>query len=334
MYLSICIPSYNRLEHLREIVTSVLMASSHDFELIIVDNGSSFDVYQEFRYCNDKRLRIIKRDQVVGGPTNVRLALDEAQGEFVMLCLDKDFIIGTALDSFIEKLKITSNVTCGYCVLNSNEKQAKFVYSEELINNIYRCGHPSGTFFKTELIREDSKELELASEASVYYNNPFLIDLTFAKTLCIGNQAVYTGELIKTETLEDAANSVSASYSSNRDNIYFMPNNKIKQFWIFMKHMNKLPIVERDKKKILKRIIRKTLYDLSIDYKGIMSNELLCKHHGLNTEVITKRDMIQNITRFFNNFELDNFSPSIRKNLEFILLTEKLRIIIKILIVK
>ena len=332
MYLSICIPSYNRLNHLKEMVTSVLMASSLDFELVIVDNGSAFNVLEEFQDCRDKRLRIIKRSQLISGPTNARLVLDEAQGEYAMLCLDKDFIIGAALDTFIEKLKKTNNVACGYCLLNSNDKNAEFVYSEDLINNIYRCGHPSGTFFKTELIREDSKELELASETSIYYNNPFLIDLTFAKTLCSGNQAVYTGELIKTETLEEAANKVSNSYSSNRDNIYFRPNNKIKQFWIFVTHMDKLPISERDKKKILKRIIRNTLYDVSIGYKRIMSNDLLCKHHGLNTEVITKKDMLQNITRFFKNFDLDNLSPAIRDNLGYILLTEKARIITRMLI--
>lgn len=332
MYLSICIPSYNRLTHLKQIIESVLTAKSNDFELVVVDNGSSFDIFEELEYCRDKRLRIIKRRQVVGGPTNVRLVLDEAKGEFAMLCLDKDFVIGRALDEFIDKLKNTNNVACGYCVLNTNEKNARFAFSDDLTNNIYRCGHPSGTFFKVDLIREDSKELDLESKTSMFYNNPFLIDLTYAKTLCCGKQAVYTGELIKTETLEEAAAKISSSYSSNSDNIYFTPKNKIKQFWIFERHMEKLPITEDDKRKILKRIIRNTLFDVSIGFKRIMSNELLCKHHSLNTEVITKKDMIQNSSLFFKSFDFNDISPVIRKNLRSVLFMEKVRIVMRILV--
>ena len=44
MVLSICIPSYNRLDELKKLLCSISKAKSDEFEVVVVDNGSSDDI--------------------------------------------------------------------------------------------------------------------------------------------------------------------------------------------------------------------------------------------------------------------------------------------------
>ena len=62
MVLSICIPSYNRLDELKKLLCSISKAKSDEFEVVVVDNGSSDDI--DFIKINDDRIRVIKRDLV------------------------------------------------------------------------------------------------------------------------------------------------------------------------------------------------------------------------------------------------------------------------------
>jgi glycosyltransferase involved in cell wall biosynthesis len=56
MLVSIIIPTYNRKKLLEEAIASVLSQNFRDFELIIVDDGSTLD-YQIKRLSNDKRIK-------------------------------------------------------------------------------------------------------------------------------------------------------------------------------------------------------------------------------------------------------------------------------------
>lgn len=58
MLVSIIIPSFNRKEYLQEAVRSVLSQSVQDFELIIVEDGTSYD---QLFYSEDSRVKIFAR---------------------------------------------------------------------------------------------------------------------------------------------------------------------------------------------------------------------------------------------------------------------------------
>ena len=330
MLLSICIPSYNKFKHLQGIVNSILRAKSNNFEVVVVDNGSSSDIYEEIQ-VSDKRVRIIKQEIVVKGPTNVRLALEYASGEYAMLCLDKDFVLGEKLDFFIDKLKNLNNVSCGFCEHNSVKEDTNFCLSDDIISNIYRCGHPSGYFFKREYIIGESGELDIMNEKSKYFNFPFLVDLLYAKCLCKGNQAVYTGSLINTETLNDAATNISNSYREKDNNIYFMPDNRINQFWVFMSRTEELGISNDLYKNIIEKQVYRTMADMSIAYKSIMANESLCYHYGIETEHIRKKDELAHIEKFNKSIRQGMFRDISPREMKRIVNKCKIKIIIKII---
>lgn len=87
--VSVVIPAYNAAEYIGETLESVLAQSFSDFEVIIVNNGSTdqtLDVLGEF---TDERVQVISQEGT-GGPAGPRnRAIREARGEYIAF-LDAD----------------------------------------------------------------------------------------------------------------------------------------------------------------------------------------------------------------------------------------------------
>lgn len=88
--VSVIIPVYNTAPYLEECIESVLCQSWDDFELILVDDGStdgSIGIAE--RYClNDSRVTLIKSEH--GGQGHARnIGLDHARGEYIAF-IDSD----------------------------------------------------------------------------------------------------------------------------------------------------------------------------------------------------------------------------------------------------
>lgn len=98
-YFSIIIPTYNRSAFLKKALSSVINQSFGEFELIIVDDGSTDNTRQLINSCNDKRIKYIYQENKGASAARNR-GLKEARAEWICF-LDSD-------DWFDkEKLKIT-----------------------------------------------------------------------------------------------------------------------------------------------------------------------------------------------------------------------------------
>jgi glycosyltransferase involved in cell wall biosynthesis len=88
--VSIVTPAFNAAAHLGEMIESVLAQTYGDFELLIVDDGSTDRTAAiAARYC-DRDRRIALRSRPNGGPSSARnLALRQARGAYIAL-LDSD----------------------------------------------------------------------------------------------------------------------------------------------------------------------------------------------------------------------------------------------------
>ena len=60
--ISVVIPMYNAAPYLRACIDSVLSQSFENFELIIVDDGSTDDSVRIVESYNDSRVRLIKNE--------------------------------------------------------------------------------------------------------------------------------------------------------------------------------------------------------------------------------------------------------------------------------
>ena len=93
--VTICIPSFNRADLIRETLDSILAQTSPHWEALIVDDGStddSLDVIAEYSK-RDARVRMLKRDRLPKGACTCRnIAVENARKNCVMF-LDTDDIL-------------------------------------------------------------------------------------------------------------------------------------------------------------------------------------------------------------------------------------------------
>lgn len=107
--ISILMTAFNADPYINKAVRSVLKQTFKNWELIVVDNKSTDNTLEILEKFGDFRINLIKLNKNIGRVAALRLAYDQAKGEYIAI-LDADDI------SNINRLKKQSNY------LNSNPK--------------------------------------------------------------------------------------------------------------------------------------------------------------------------------------------------------------------
>jgi len=81
--VSVVMPVHNCARFLREAIDSVLAQSFTDFELVLVDDGSTDGSAAIMDGCSDHRIRLVKHDRNRGLVAALNTGLDNAQGTFI-----------------------------------------------------------------------------------------------------------------------------------------------------------------------------------------------------------------------------------------------------------
>ena len=91
--LSICIPTYNRVRYLKELLPSILdQADAEGVEVVVSDNASTDDTAEYLRTIKHPRLRWWTNDVNIGGDRNFLKCVAEARGAYVWLFGDDDIM--------------------------------------------------------------------------------------------------------------------------------------------------------------------------------------------------------------------------------------------------
>jgi glycosyltransferase involved in cell wall biosynthesis len=98
--VSVILSSYNQREYLDASVRSVLGQTATDWELIVVDNGST-DGSQELlkRYAADPRIRLILHSQNEAVTKRLNQAIAVSRGEFISILYSDDYYLPHKLES-------------------------------------------------------------------------------------------------------------------------------------------------------------------------------------------------------------------------------------------
>lgn len=290
MLLSICIPSYNRFEHLKEIISSISMAQSNDFELCIVDNGSDKDI--ETNMCiHDPRVKIFKRGNVINGACNVNTCINFGTGKYKLLLLDKDFIDGKKIDDFIEFLYNHVDICGGECTINCDGsiESTKIYPKMKNLHVFFQGRHPTGLFYKNECIEKDAIiEIHNDTINSFGYENP-LAYCAFA-----GAYAVYNKPLVYSLLNNPSIVTKSATINPKSNNVYWLPKNRCDQFVRNLNHLSLFDISNRDYGKIANDLYKRCVKQVTVDYKNILSLPNTCLHYGIEPKKLTILEMINN----------------------------------------
>lgn len=106
--VSIVMPTFNRLHWLRVAVGSVLAQTFHDWELIVIDDGSDAPVREyllAMAAAHGRRVRVIFREHCGNPPAVRNVALREARGQYVAFLDSDDIWLPGKLEAQLSSLR-------------------------------------------------------------------------------------------------------------------------------------------------------------------------------------------------------------------------------------
>lgn len=153
---SIIVPVYNVENELSKCIDSILRQSVEDFELILVDDGSTD---RSGQICNDygkkdRRIKVIHKSN--GGVSSARnLGLDIANGDYIVFVDSDDYVT----EDYLKKLynPNVDMVLCGIkhvqvnrenCIILDNKLYGVFNINEEIINQIIESKYINTVYSK------------------------------------------------------------------------------------------------------------------------------------------------------------------------------------------
>lgn len=157
--VSIVIVNYNGLQHLKKCLPSVFKSTYTNFEVIVVDNGSSDD---SLKYLRKQPVKIVSLAENVGFAAGNNRGIDQAQGELLWLLNNDTEVTPTALEALVK------------CLLKSKTVgavQSKLVLMDDpsKLDSVGAFLTPTGFLYHYGIVKPDAPE----------YNRP--IELYSAK---------------------------------------------------------------------------------------------------------------------------------------------------------
>ena len=103
--ISVILITYNHEKYIAESVNSILLQTYSDFELIIVDDGSSDNTLKIIQEYDDTRIRVIEQEN--SGPSiALNTGINKSRGQFIALMSGDDVSLPNRLTNQIEQIEL------------------------------------------------------------------------------------------------------------------------------------------------------------------------------------------------------------------------------------
>lgn len=197
--VSVCIPAYNQIEHLRKTIDSVLSQTYTDYEIVITDDSPGNNVKDLVtEYALPGRIKYYKNERTLGSPENWNEVIRRSSGEYIKILHHDDWLNSTkSLAKYVLLLDGNPVVDFAFSAtkamaahkdwdhvlnesnLTSLKKNILLLYSNNFI------GAPSTTIFRRSV--------------NMFFDNnlKWLVDIEFYIRMLSGNKNfVYTTEML------------------------------------------------------------------------------------------------------------------------------------------
>lgn len=88
--VSVIVTTYNRENYLRECLVNILAQTYINFEVIIIDNFSNYDILSSLKDFNDNRIKLIQNQNNGKYVINRNIGIKSSRGDFIAFCDDDD----------------------------------------------------------------------------------------------------------------------------------------------------------------------------------------------------------------------------------------------------
>ena len=136
--VSVIIPFYNRVKWLREAVQSVFAQTYQDFEVILIDDGSS-ESLDELAELKDERIRYVRQQNK--GPAAARnIGLDLARGRYIAFLDADDIFLPMKLERQVSCMEENPDIMLShtsYQLMSSDGKYVRDVKAGRFSGRVY-----------------------------------------------------------------------------------------------------------------------------------------------------------------------------------------------------
>ena len=159
--VSVCIPTFNRRDYLKETIESVLAQTYKNYEIVIVDDGST-DGTEEMIKENGYNVRYYwQTNKGVAAAENKLIEL--AEGEFISMLGSDDLLMPDAIERMVKAVEAENDEVIAYgphiridqngnvCGRDKRRSYSGFV-TKYLFQNIFM--HSCGSIFPKKVLQE------------------------------------------------------------------------------------------------------------------------------------------------------------------------------------
>ena len=198
--VSVIVPVYNTEQYLSRCIDSILTQTYPDFELILLDDGSTdgsgaiCDEYEE----KDDRIQVIHK--LNGGAASTRnVGIDVAKGEYIAFCDSDDLVSPMWLQHMValaDEITLPMGASCEKCNKLGGEKPLQFKAGEYyqrsnyfLFNQAGIAGFLWNALFRKDIVDNNGIRLREQRELGDF-NEDLLFTLTYIEHI---DRIIYTG---------------------------------------------------------------------------------------------------------------------------------------------
>lgn len=235
IFISVCIYTYNRSEFLAESINSVLKQDYSNFEVVVVDDGSTEDNETVIKRLDSDKIKFFRNDENKGRPFSRNMCIQKAGGEYVLWLGDDDLLRENTLNE--------------YAAIIANNPEVDVIYS-----NIEAFDNETGQVFQLFSAEDYTKS-----------NNAIL------ENLILGSGITDGGSLVR-KSLYAEVGGYDAEYLRAQDNEFwsriakrakFYKNNKV--VYDYRKHSSNASFGDFIDKSYESKTIRKILAGYSLN---------------------------------------------------------------------
>ncbi len=149
--ISVIIPTYNRENLIAKSINSVLNQTYQNFEVIVIDDGSSDNTSEVIKQIHDNRIKYIKLTQRKGGSNARNIGIKKARGKYISFLDSDDILYPKKLEKQLQniinkksnldfcKIRVIYNKTYHY--FYPNKKQEKKILRGKIFDELITYGN-------------------------------------------------------------------------------------------------------------------------------------------------------------------------------------------------
>lgn len=198
--ISVILTVFNEEKYIKKAIGSILNQTLTDFELIVVNDGSTDNTLDIINSFDDERIKLITQDNIGPGASRNK-ALKEAHGEYIMYLDGDDWYSDDALEIAYREAKDKDTDFTFYQMINYDDKTGKIyendwfnlnIFDESFENIVFNISDFKGSIFDLSV-----------SVCQKIYNTSFLrhINAKFPEGIFFEDMPFFYYVLLKAEKI-------------------------------------------------------------------------------------------------------------------------------------